>query len=206
MGVPVRFKVFWVDDARTGYGFATDTTGWDLALGPLVVGGLTGLDAKLIDMNFDGYADLWVSASVNQRATGSDVWLYDPPDALGTRHRDPDLGVRVLLSASDYRYHSGLSSLPNLSIDTTAQRLLAGIGNCGGAGACFYSEVYRWEGGDFVIEQRRSQDVSGREFEYQVWNRQGDQLVRTLLQRDSVHTRDVYDLEERYRPDYDSVW
>lgn len=210
VGAPVRFRRYWLDDIHTGYGFSTDSDSWDLSLGPLVSPSREGLSellyATLIDMNFDGYADLWVSTRLNQRTTGSDVWLYVPRDSLGLWYQDPQFGFRVQIRASDYRYDQSLSSLPNLAIDTTAQRLVAGIGNCGCAGACFYSEVYRWERGDLVMEQRRSQACLALEFEYEVWERRGGQLEKVVSRRDSVHERDTYDLEDQYAPDFDFVW
>lgn len=206
VAAPVRVRFYRFGPYNVGYSFATswnDRGEWDLRLGPLVSPNGTGIETRLVDLNFDGYADLWARAYQNQRVEGSDVWLYEPEDSARAV-ADP-YSLREHFHRAGYVYSVELSALPNLGVDTTAQRLVAGIGNCGCGGACFHSEVYRREGGAMVLEQRRTQECLGEEFEYRVWERRGDRLVETVNRRDPFHSRDTYDLDAQYAPNLSTL-
>lgn len=103
----------------------------------------------LADLNFDGFADLWVigCTSGQCRATQSEVWLYDR-----TKHT--------------YLFNTVLSKLPNLEIDSATQIIKSGISNMGCAAQAFYHETYRWIGKELQLATRREQDCGPNEIIY----------------------------------------
>ena len=67
-------------------------------------GGAGNLHALLLDMNFDGHADLWVTGYTDSqgRIRCSDVWLWDT-------------------QAKNYRFSKPLSAIPNLKSASPAR-------------------------------------------------------------------------------------
>jgi hypothetical protein len=100
-----------------------------------------GLDCALVDLDFDGSADVWVTGydDGQARIRRSDVWRFDP-------------------RRGSYVFDRALSSLENLEVDPGARLLEAGIDNCGCAGDCFYRDTYEWQGGKLRRVARREQD------------------------------------------------
>lgn len=80
----------------------------------------------LVDVNFDGVTDLWVTrcADGQCRATLSDVWLFDAT-SRGFIHSDE------------------LSDLQNLAVDPERKLIRAGLTNCGCAAYCYDVTLYR---------------------------------------------------------------
>ncbi|MFY0576486.1 XAC2610-related protein [Cystobacter fuscus] len=109
----------------------------------------SGLSALLVDFDFDGHADLWVTGFTDGqgRVRCSDVWLYKPP-------------------LKRYERHSELSSLQNLEIDPGARQLEGGMWNCGCAGMCFFHETYGWSAGALSKLSRRGQDCESEGIVY----------------------------------------
>ncbi|HLA63409.1 MAG TPA: hypothetical protein VK610_03220, partial [Rhodothermales bacterium] len=105
------------DYSGHGYGFSDDTG--QPHLGPLVLPAFE-FEVRLADLNFDGWADLWVSGRRDQRVHASDVWLYVPSDSVLMERGD----IRRHRAWSGYVYSTALSDLPNLAVDTTQHRLL----------------------------------------------------------------------------------
>ena len=103
--------------------------------------GTGNLHALLLDMNFDGHADLWVTGYTDSqgRIRCSDVWLWDAP-------------------AKKYRFNKPLSAIPNLDVSVAQKTLEGGIANCGCAAQCFYADRYAWQAGKLLTIARREQD------------------------------------------------
>ena len=103
--------------------------------------GTGNLHALLLDMNFDGHADLWVTGYTDSqgRVRCSDVWLWDAP-------------------ARQYSFNAPLSAIPNLEISIADQRIEGGIANCGCAAQCFYEDSYAWRASKLITIARRAQD------------------------------------------------
>ncbi|UQV44986.1 hypothetical protein KIV45_25180 [Janthinobacterium lividum] len=103
--------------------------------------GTGNLHALLLDMNFDGHADLWVTGYTESqgRIRCSDVWLWDA-------------------SAKQYSFNKTLSAIPNLDINITDQGIAGGIANCGCAAQCFYEDSYAWRADKLIATARREQD------------------------------------------------
>ena len=103
--------------------------------------GTGNLHALLLDMNFDGHADLWVTGYTDSqgRIRCSDVWLWDAP-------------------ARQYSFNAPLSAIPNLEISIADQRIEGGIANCGCAAQCFYEDSYAWRANTLITTARRAQD------------------------------------------------
>lgn len=103
--------------------------------------GTGNLHALLLDMNFDGHADLWVTGYTDSqgRIRCSDVWLWDAP-------------------ARQYSFNKPLSAIPNLDISIGDQRIKGGIANCGCAAQCFYEDSYAWRADKLIATARREQD------------------------------------------------
>ncbi|APA69470.1 XAC2610-related protein [Janthinobacterium sp. 1_2014MBL_MicDiv] len=103
--------------------------------------GMGNLQALLLDMNFDGNADLWVTGYTDSqgRIRCSDVWLWDT-------------------KAGKYRFDKPLSAIPNLEISIPARQIEGGIGNCGCAAQCFYEDRYAWRENILTTIARREQD------------------------------------------------
>ncbi|PHV15967.1 hypothetical protein CSQ90_15790 [Janthinobacterium sp. BJB303] len=103
--------------------------------------GMGNLHALLLDMNFDGHADLWVTGYTDSqgRIRCSDVWLWDT-------------------QAKQYSFNKDLSAIPNLDISIAEQRIEGGIANCGCAAQCFYEDSYAWRAGGLITIARRAQD------------------------------------------------
>ena len=103
--------------------------------------GTGNLHALLVDMNFDGHADLWVTGYTDSqgRIRCSDVWLWDAP-------------------AKQYSFSKPLSAIPNLNISISDQRIEGGIANCGCAAQCFYEDSYAWRAKQLITIARREQD------------------------------------------------
>ena len=103
--------------------------------------GTGNLHALLLDMNFDGYADLWVTGYTDSqgRIRCSDVWLWDT-------------------QAKNYRFSKPLSAIPNLEISIAGQSIEGGIANCGCAAQCFYEDSYAWHRKTLTAIARREQD------------------------------------------------
>ena len=103
--------------------------------------GTGNLHALLLDMNFDGHADLWVTGYTDSqgRIRCSDVWLWDAP-------------------AKKYRFNKPLSAIPNLDISVAQKTLEGGIANCGCAAQCFHADRYAWQAGKLLTIARREQD------------------------------------------------
>ncbi|WP_219116360.1 hypothetical protein [Janthinobacterium sp. UMAB-56] len=103
--------------------------------------GTGNLHALLLDMNFDGHADLWVTGYTDSQARirCSDVWLWDA-------------------SAKQYSFNQPLSAIPNLEISIAGQGIEGGIANCGCAAQCFYEDSYAWRENKLIATARRAQD------------------------------------------------
>lgn len=103
--------------------------------------GTGNLHALLLDMNFDGHADLWITGYTESqgRIRCSDVWLWDAP-------------------AKKYRFNQPLSAIPNLDIGTADHSIEGGIANCGCAAQCFYADSYAWQAAKLITIARREQD------------------------------------------------
>ena len=103
--------------------------------------GTGNLHALLLDMNFDGHADLWVTGYTDSqgRVRCSDVWLWDAP-------------------ARQYSFNAPLSAIPNLEISMADQAIAGGIANCGCAAQCFYEDSYAWQASKLITIARRAQD------------------------------------------------
>ena len=112
--------------------------------------GMGNLHALLVDMNFDGHADLWVTGYTDSqgRIRCSDVWLWDA-------------------QAKKYSFNKPLSAIPNLDIRLADQRIEGGIANCGCAAQCFYEDSYAWQANNLITIARREQDCE-RYREYRV--------------------------------------
>ena len=105
-------------------------------------------EAVLADLNFDGLADLWVSGCAGGgqcRVFESDVWLYRPPVGYETG---------LLRVGGVYERSGALSSLASLAFDPERELVSAGIGNCGGGGACHRTEYYAVEGNELRLVGR----------------------------------------------------
>ena len=120
--------------------------------------GMGNLHALLVDMNFDGHADLWVTGYTDSqgRSRCSDVWLWDAP-------------------AKQYRFNKPLSAIPNLDISITGQGIEGGIPNCGCAAQCFYEDSYKWRADKLIATGRREQDCE-RYREYRL-NEKNDLII-----------------------------
>lgn len=103
--------------------------------------GTGNLHALLLDMNFDGHADLWVTGYTDSqgRIRCSDVWLWDAP-------------------AQKYVFDTSLSAIPNLNISIADKAIEGGIANCGCAAQCFYEDSYAWQARQLITIARREQD------------------------------------------------
>ncbi|ATB39164.1 hypothetical protein CYFUS_004605 [Cystobacter fuscus] len=117
--------------------------------GPCRSGGPSGLSVLLVDFDFDGHADLWVTGVTDGqgRVRCSDVWLYKP-------------------QLKHYERHSELSSIQNLEIDPDAKQLEGGMWNCGCAGMCFFHETHGWSSGSLSKLSRREQDCGSEDIVY----------------------------------------
>ena len=120
--------------------------------------GTGNLHALLLDMNFDGHADLWVTGYTDSqgRIRCSDVWLWDA-------------------SAKQYSFNKPLSAIPNLDISIADQRIEGGIANCGCAAQCFYEDSYAWRADKLIATARREQDCE-RYREYRL-NEKNDLII-----------------------------
>ncbi|TNC76533.1 hypothetical protein FHI69_13260 [Janthinobacterium lividum] len=120
--------------------------------------GTGNLHALLVDMNFDGHADLWVTGYTDsqERIRCSDVWLWDAP-------------------AKQYRFNKLLSAIPNLDISMADQGIQGGIRNCGCAAQCFYEDSYKWQANKLITIARREQDCE-RYREYRA-NEKNDLII-----------------------------
>lgn len=120
--------------------------------------GTGNLHALLVDMNFDGHADLWVTGYTDSqgRIRCSDVWLWDAP-------------------AKQYRFNKPLSAIPNLDISISDQKIEGGIPNCGCAAQCFYEDSYKWQANQLITTARREQDCE-RYREYRL-NEKNDLII-----------------------------
>ena len=120
--------------------------------------GTGNLHALLLDVNFDGHADLWVTGYTDSqgRIRCSDVWLWDAP-------------------AQKYAFDTTLSAIPNLNISMADKRIEGGIANCGCAAQCFYEDSYAWQAGKLIAIARREQDCE-RYREYRL-NEKNDLII-----------------------------
>ncbi len=120
--------------------------------------GMGNLHALLVDMNFDGHADLWVTGYTDSqgRIRCSDVWLWDA-------------------SAKKYSFNKPLSAIPNLDIRIAGQGIEGGIPNCGCAAQCFYEDGYTWRADKLIATARREQDCE-RYREYRL-NEKNDLII-----------------------------
>lgn len=122
--------------------------------------GTGNLHALLLDMNFDGHADLWVTGYTDSqgRVRCSDVWLWDA-------------------QAKQYSFNQPLSAIPNLDIDIAEQSIEGGIANCGCAAQCFYEDSYKWQANKLITIARRAQDCE-RYREYRLDNKNALVIVK----------------------------
>ena len=120
--------------------------------------GTGNLHALLLDVNFDGHADLWVTGYTDSqgRIRCSDVWLWNAP-------------------AQIYVLDTTLSAIPNLNISMADERIEGGIANCGCAAQCFYEDSYAWQAGELIAIARREQDCE-RYREYRL-NEKNDLII-----------------------------
>ncbi len=111
----------------------------------------------LVDLNFDGYADLWVNGCTTGqcRTLESDAWLYDS-------------------ASKKYKLNQVLSALPDLNIDIQKQVIVSGVANTGCAGMSFYLETFRWQNKkltkQYRCEQQCTADSRVHYFEYKLKN------------------------------------
>lgn len=122
----------------------------------------TGITARLVDLDFDGWADLWVMGCLDGqcRAAQSEIWRYEPKQ-------------------QHYVWHAQLSAIPNLEVDPQAQLLAGGLHNCGCAAGCFQLDTYAWKQGQLQVVARRKQECSAEPhagWVYQEWILSGGQL------------------------------
>ncbi|MGK5037586.1 XAC2610-related protein [Janthinobacterium sp. LB3P118] len=122
--------------------------------------GTGNLHALLLDMNFDGHADLWVTGYTDSqgRVRCSDVWLWDT-------------------QAKQYSFNKPLSAIPNLDISIADKRIEGGIANCGCAAQCFYEDSYAWRADKLIATARREQDCE-RYREYRLNDKQDLIIVK----------------------------
>ena len=119
--------------------------------------GVDPMHVLLIDMNFDGHADVWVTGFVDGQARErpSDVWLYQP-------------------AIKSYRYDPALSALTDIEVDLGAKTIASGVSNCGCGGQCFFHEEYVWVKQALQKTLRNEQDCSEETIVYQEWRRSND--------------------------------
>lgn len=111
--------------------------------------GVDRLHALLVDLDFDGNADVWITGYTDGQGRNhpSDVWRYQPRP--GT-----------------YVYDPVLSALPNLEVDLAANLLQSSLPNCGCAGQCFVYEEYDFADGALRKMSRREQTCKGKSVVY----------------------------------------
>lgn len=103
--------------------------------------GAGSLHALLIDIDFDGKSDIWLTGFTDSqgRARCSDVWLYD-------EHK------------KNYIYSQDLSAIKNLEISVEEKLIEGGISNCGCAAQCFFHDTYQWVSKKLIKISRREQN------------------------------------------------
>lgn len=165
-------RVQFVRCSDNGYSYRFETSRQQ---GEGSVSLFTTPNVVLADLNFDGYADLWVTGYPDGqgRIRTSDVWLYRP-----------DRSVFVLDSA--------YSSLPNLSVSAASGVLEAGIGNMGCSAACWYSDRYVVGEVGLVPVSRVEQDRVGDEYVYREYEWTDDVRVQTYEARAETPGEIVY--------------
>jgi hypothetical protein len=134
-----------------------------------------GLRVALVDLDFDGLADLWVSGveDLGMRSRRSDVWRFDP-------------------RTRTYVFDLALSSLENLEVDPVARQIESGVRDCGCGGRCFYHDTFVWSAGALRRVARREQNCLPAGTVYREFAQQGDtlRLVREVPgEPDSAESR-----------------
>jgi hypothetical protein len=163
VAVPVRIQLLHCGDRGWSYAFETTRQrgagSTSLFLAPWVL---------LADLNFDGHADLWATGSPDGqgRVRVSDVWLFEA-------------------DREEYVYAPSFSALENLDLAPAAERIEAGVWNCGCAGGCYYRDVYAVEEGALRRTRRYEQDCVALEGDrwgllYREYEREGDSLRVTF--------------------------
>jgi hypothetical protein len=106
----------------------------------------------LADVNFDGYADLWLTGWTEGqgRVRKSAVWLFSP-------------------ATKQYELHQSLSQIGNLEVDPQGKTLQGGIANCGCAGSCFFYDTYLWQDTSLLPVARREQQCVENDLRYREW-------------------------------------
>ena len=146
LAAPVSLRV--ITDADGGESYIIQTGGKWLK-GKWAGSGVDHLHAVLVDLDFDGNADIWITGYTDGQGRDhpSDVWRYQPLRAA-------------------YVLDPVLSALPNLEVDLAAKRLQSSIPNCGCAGQCFLYEEYDFAKGALRKISAREQTCQGKSVVY----------------------------------------